>query len=167
MEDESVIHIFTDGVTIGTQDVRYIKSVALSALYVCDIKDVEGSIVITDDDTVRVLNRDYRGIDETTDVLSFSNDHEGKYYGDPGRLQDRFTGDQFVLPDTVTDQLGEIVISLTQIKRQATGPVIDELGHMVAHGFLHLLGYDHEEEAEKLVMEHLESRIMNRAKQIV
>ena len=167
MEDESVIHIFTDGVTVGTQDIQYIKSVALSALHVCETKDIEGSIVITDDDTVRVLNRDYRGIDETTDVLSFSNDHEGKYYGDPDGLQDRFTGDQFVLPDTVTRQLGEIVISLTQIKRQATGPVIDELGHMVAHGFLHLLGYDHEEEAEKLVMEHLESRIMNRAKQIV
>ena len=167
MEDESVIHIFTDGVTVGTQDVKYIKSVALSALYVCDMRDVEGSIVITDDDTVRLLNRDYRGIDETTDVLSFSNDHEGKYYGDLDGLQDRFTGDQFVLPDTVAEQLGEIVISLTQIKRQATGSVIDELGHMVAHGFLHLLGYDHEEEAEKFVMEQLESRIINRAKQIV
>ena len=167
MEDESVIHIFPDGGTVGTQDVKYIMSVALSALYVCDMRDVEASIVITDDDTVRVLNRDYRGIDETTDVLSFSNDHEGKYYGDLDGLQDRFTGDQFVLPDTVTDQLGEIVISLTQIKRQATGPVIDELGHMVAHGFLHLLGYDHEEEAEKFVMEQVESRIINRAKQIV
>ena len=167
MEDESVIHIFPDGVTVGTQDVKYIKSVALSALYVCDMRDVEASIVITDDDTVRVLNRDYRGIDETTDVLSFSNDHEGKYYGDLDGLQDRFTGDQFVLPDTVAEQLGEIVISLTQIKRQATGSVIDELGHMVAHGFLHLLGYDHEEEAEKFVMEQLESRIINRAKQIV
>ena len=167
MEEESVIHIFSDGVAVEPRDLQYIKSVALSTLDVCDVRDIEGSIVITDDDTVRVLNRDYRGIDEPTDVLAFSNDHEGKYYGDPGRLQDRFTGDQFVLPDTVTDQLGEIVISLTQIKRQATGPVIDELGHMVAHGFLHLLGYDHEEEAEKLVMEHLESRIMNRAKQIV
>ena len=167
MEEESVIHIFSDGITVEARDLQYIKSVALSALDVCDIRDTEGSIVITDDDTVKALNRDYRGINETTDVLSFSNDHEGKYYGDPDGLQERFTGDQFVLPDTVTDQLGEIVISLTQIKRQATGPVIDELGHMVAHGFLHLLGYDHEEEAEKFVMEQLESRIINRAKQIV
>jgi len=167
MEEESVIHIFSDGVAVEPRDLQYIKSVALSTLEVCDIRDIEGSIVITDDDTVKALNRDYRGINETTDVLSFSNDHEGKYYGDPGSLKDRFTGEQFVLPDTITDQLGEVVISLTQIKRQAIGPVIDELGHIVAHGFLHLLGYDHEEEADKIVMQQLEGRIMKKAKQIV
>tara|TARA_Y100000758_G_C16016520_1_gene409504 strand:- start:380 stop:883 length:504 start_codon:yes stop_codon:yes gene_type:complete len=167
MEEESVIHIFSDGITVEARNLQYIKSVALSALDVCDIRDTEGSIVITDDDTVKALNRDYRGINETTDVLSFSNDHEGKYYGDPSSLQDRFTGEQFVLPDTITSQLGEVVISLAQIKRQSVGPVIDELGRIVAHGFLHLLGYDHEKEADKIVMQQLESRIMKRAKQIV
>ena len=59
MEEESVIHIFSDGITVEARDLQYIKSVALSALDVCDIRDTEGSIVITDDDTVKALNRDY------------------------------------------------------------------------------------------------------------
>ncbi|MEC7884100.1 MAG: rRNA maturation RNase YbeY, partial [Chloroflexota bacterium] len=114
MEKENVINIFLDGVSNEILNLGYIESVALSALHICNVAGVEGSIVLADDDTLRGLNRDYRGIDETTDVLSFSNDHEGEYYGDPTDLNDRFTGDSFVLPETVTDQLGEVVISLPQ-----------------------------------------------------
>jgi len=167
MEKENVINIFLDGVSGEILELGYIESVALSALHVCNVSGVESSIVLTDDDTLRDLNREYRGIDETTDVLSFSNDHEGEYYGDPADLNDRFTGDSFVLPETVTDQLGEVVISLPQIERQANGLLIDELGHIVAHGFLHLLGYDHEKHEDKVVMQHLESDILERAKNIV
>ena len=72
-----------------------------------------------------------------------------------------------MLPETVTDQLGEVVISLPQIERQANGLFIDELGHIVAHGFLHLLGYDHEKHEEKAVMQRLESDILERAENIV
>jgi probable rRNA maturation factor len=88
----------------------------------------EVHILVTDDAQMRELNRQYRGLDEATDVLSFA---DGDELPDGGRL------------------LGSIVISLDTARRQA-----DELGHgelqeldeLVLHGVLHLLGYDHEED---------------------
>ena len=77
MEKENVINIFLDGVSSEILNLGYIESVALSALHICSVAGVEASIVLADDDTLRGLNRDYRGIDETTDVLSFSNDTKG------------------------------------------------------------------------------------------
>ncbi len=88
-------------------------------------------MLITDDDQVRELIRDYAGEDKATDVLSFS-------------LRE---GEEFVSPDDVT-RLGEVIISYPTAERQAKEaghPVADELSHLVVHGVLHLLGYDHVE----------------------
>jgi probable rRNA maturation factor len=92
----------------------------------------EVSIVVTDDDTVRDLNRRYRGIDEPTDVLSFG--HEP-------------TGDSFVTPPDGVRRLGEVILSWPTAERQAREAcrtVQEEAAHLVLHGLLHLLGYDHE-----------------------
>ena len=85
------------------------------------------SILITDDREIRDLNRDYRGIDRPTDVLSFSlREGEGA----------RAAG----------DELGDVVLSATTTRRQARAarrPFLDETTMLLAHGLLHLLGWDH------------------------
>jgi probable rRNA maturation factor len=108
------------------------------------------NVVVADDLTVRTLNRWYRGEDAPTDVLSFS-------------LQ---TDDGFVLPPGRVRDLGEVVISYPTASRQARAArlgVNDELGHLLVHGVLHLLGYDHEKSAEAKVMRAREEAILGRA----
>jgi probable rRNA maturation factor len=88
----------------------------------------ELSILLTDDREIRILNRDYRGIDRATDVLSFAL-REGE-------------GARFA-----REQLGDVVLSVTTAKRQAreaNRSLLDEATMLVAHGLLHLLGRDHD-----------------------
>ena len=122
------------------------------------------SVVIADDDVVRELNRQHRGLDENTDVLSFSFTHEGEYYGEEER---RALGADidFVLPPTENEgvSLGEIIISYPQTYRQAEQaghPVEQELTVLLVHGVLHLLGYDHEEPDDEAVMKAATARAM-------
>ena len=129
----------------------------------CNIHTGEASIFITNDENLRDLNRKYRGLDEVTDVLSFSNDHEGEYYGseDDGRVG--LSSEEFIIPSDFADQIGEIVISLPQVERQALENDVEmsqELKFLVVHGFLHLLGYDHVESEDRKEMESLEKDII-------
>jgi rRNA maturation RNase YbeY len=103
-----------------------------------DRSEAELSILLTDDKTIAKLNHDYRKKDRPTDVLSFHFDSTG-------------------LPSTLDAGwlLGDIVISLDTAARQATGrkrPLEEELRWLLAHGVLHLIGYDHADPEEKRVM---------------
>jgi probable rRNA maturation factor len=124
------------------------------------------SVVIADDEVVRDLNRQHRGLDENTDVLSFSFTHQGEYYGEAER--DAVTADEnFVLPPDVkaNESLGEIIISYPQTQRQAeeAGHTVDrELTVLLIHGVLHLLGHDHEEPDDEVAMKAAEARVMIR-----
>lgn len=104
---------------------------------------LELSIVLGDDALVQQLNRDYRGKDKPTNVLSFAfEDAEGPDAGD----------DAPVL-------LGDVIVARETVAREAAeqGKSFDaHFMHLVAHGVLHLLGYDHETEEEAGVMEALE-----------
>ncbi len=122
------------------------------------------SVVIADDEVVRELNRRHRGLDENTDVLSFSFTHEGEYYGEEQRDKSE-TEIDFVLPPSESDDtsLGEIIISYPQTCRQAEQaghPVGQELTVLLVHGVLHLLGYDHEEPDDEAVMKAATARAM-------
>ena len=77
------------------------------------------SVVFAGDEVVRELNREHRGLDETTDVLAFSFAHEGEYYGEPdGRIPvDEMPG--FALPPGEPEPLGEVIVSYPQAVRQA------------------------------------------------
>lgn len=107
-------------------------------------------VVITDDEAVRELNRRWRGMDRTTDVLSFS-------------LQE---GDAEFPPDPEgVIQLGEVIISLPQAQRQAERrghSLRQEITLLTVHGILHLLGYDHERPAERKKMRVREAEILSR-----
>ena len=105
------------------------------------------SVVFSDDATVRALNRDYRGVDRTTDVLSFGLSEDERPDGD--------TTAGFVLPPGAGRQLGEVIVSVETAERQAAAyhrDIAHELAHLVVHGVLHLLGHDHAEAAEEARM---------------
>ena len=118
------------------------------------------SLLLTDDDTVRELNREFRGVDRTTDVLSFSADHAGHWAGDeapPDAVEPRQV--DFPMPDGEPPPLGDIVVSVPQANRQAEAqgvPLLQELALLIVHGALHLLGHDHYEDGERAEMQSLE-----------
>jgi probable rRNA maturation factor len=105
--------------------------------------NAEVAIVIEDDAHVQALNKQFRGINEPTDVLSFS------YSG--------------VNPDSGQDILGDILIAYPRAAQQAEEgghPVMDELILLVVHATLHLLGYDHETQASKEEMWWVQNDIL-------
>ena len=143
--------------------VTELRRTAARALRVGDAGEAASvDVVVTGDDVVRELNRRYRGLDETTDVLSFSFTHAGEYQGDdeaPGAPADL----DFPVPAGADGSLGEVIISYPQAERQSeqaghgTGR---ELSKLLAHGVLHLLGHDHESEGEAIVMKRLETEAL-------
>lgn len=128
-----------------------------------DKEDVKRGIVtltLTDDEGIRELNRQYRGLDKPTDVLSFSMlegeeadiSFEGEYEVVEG---DEEESDGVVGADPFADMIGDIVISVPRAEAQAAeyGHSFErELGFLFVHGFLHLLGYDHGNEEEEREM---------------
>ena len=119
-------------------------------------------VVIADDKTVRDLNRRHRGIDDTTDVLAFSNISEGRYYGDEPPQPAEAAG-AFVTPPGQAADIGEVVISYPQAVRQARQAghsVRRELAALLAHGLLHLLGYDHEDPEDEAEMTARQEALM-------
>ena len=121
------------------------------------------SVVIADDETVELINEEYRGLPDVTDVLSFSNVHSGTYYGDDDRKHSDETIDGFVMSPDFDPGLGEVIVSYPQTCRQArdAGRTVKiELAQLVAHGIFHLLGYDHEEPAEAALMRSKERQAM-------
>lgn len=118
---------------IRPADVRQRAERMLEALR---MKDAELSVLLCDDATIHALNRDYRKKDRPTDVLAFA-----MREGEGGDLHPTL--------------LGDIVISVETARRQAheqARSIADEVTFLLAHGLLHLLGYDHRTEAEDRVM---------------
>jgi probable rRNA maturation factor len=106
-------------------------------------RKAELAIVLTNDSAVRLLNRQWRGIDKPTNVLSFP--AEG--------------------PSGEPPLIGDIVLGYETIAQEArdTGkPFAHHVAHLAVHGFLHLLGYDHQRDKDADVMEQTERRILRR-----
>ena len=107
----------------------------------------ELGVTVTDDETVRSLNREYAGEDAVTDVLSFSQREGEALVGAPGSVP----------------PLGEVIIAYPQALRQARerghSPVA-EVAHLLIHGTLHLLGYDHAEAGEERRMRAREGELL-------
>ena len=124
--------------------------------YECEIE-----LTITDSEEVHKINKEYRNIDSTTDVLSFPNVE----WDSPADYDcDGFNDDYIVNPDTEMIMLGQIVLNKDRIISQA-----EEFGHsvkreyafLIAHSMLHLLGYDHMVEDEAKVMETKQSEYLD------
>jgi probable rRNA maturation factor len=130
--------------------LREIVEAALSAEKVA--RPVELSLLVTGDREVHKLNRDYRGIDKTTDVITFA-------------LTEDRDDTEFVTPPDKISRLGEIIISYPQASAQARAnkqTIKAELAWLVVHGLLHLLGYDHGDDASEAAMRKREDKILRK-----
>ncbi|MBI5163013.1 MAG: rRNA maturation RNase YbeY [Magnetospirillum sp.] len=125
---------------------RRVAAAALGA-GACDDGPLELSLVLADDATVRDLNRTWRGQDKATNVLSFA------------ALDD----DAAPLPEGAPLLLGDVIIAFETCAREAAdeGKSLDDhLSHLVVHGVLHLIGFDHRDDAAAEEMEGLETAIL-------
>jgi probable rRNA maturation factor len=109
-----------------------------------DLPDAELSILLCDDEMIRELNREYRAKDRPTDVLAFP----------------MWEGDE---PSPHRELLGDVVISVPTAARQASDrdrPIIDEVTFLLAHGLLHLVGYDHQSRRDEREMNAETNRLL-------
>lgn len=122
--------------------------------------EAEVNIILTDDEGIQEINKEFRSIDNPTDVLSFP-------MGDfdvPSnfeRLEE--SSEDYFHPETGELLLGDIVISVDKVMEQAEKyghSMARELAFLVAHSMLHLCGYDHMEEAERELMEQRQEDIL-------
>ncbi len=118
---------------------------AASSAADADVGGAEVAVLLTDDATIRTLNKDFRGIDKPTNVLSFPAPEGG-------------SGE-----DEAPRALGDIAIAYETLRREADEerkPFAHHLSHLAVHGFLHLIGYDHETDDDAEAMEALEAEIL-------
>jgi probable rRNA maturation factor len=138
----------TDIETIVQQAADAALDRCLAAFLGPKMRPVDLSILLTDDATIQNLNREWRGKDRPTNVLSFPG-------VDPQEL--------VFLPTGAPVLLGDIVVAYETVEREARERGIgidDHLTHLVIHGTLHLLGYDHEDDDEAVLMEGLETELL-------
>lgn len=125
----------------GKISIRWIKMLVKKMLDYKGLEGIEISVYITDDQVIRELNKNYRGKDKATDVLSFVFDEPAGSY----------------------KLLGEIVISIDTAKKQSEAighSIEEEIKRLLVHGFVHLLGYDHELKEEEGLFREIEEDIM-------
>ena len=112
-----------------------------------DTGEAELAVMLTDDSGIRTLNSNWRGIDKPTNVLSF-----------PALPPTGPVG-----PDDAPRMLGDIAIAYETVRKEADDeqkPFDHHLSHLAVHGYLHLIGYDHENDADAEAMESLETEIL-------
>ncbi|MBO6783896.1 MAG: rRNA maturation RNase YbeY [Alphaproteobacteria bacterium] len=147
-EDPSIIVDIADEAWRGSglSDIEDLVGEAVLAALRSEGRDgaVEVGVRLTDDQDIRALNRDWRGLDKPTNVLAFATDEETGFAGAP-------------VP------LGDVVVAFETCRTEARDEgkmLADHLRHLVVHGTLHLLGHDHEDAAEADIMEATERRIL-------
>jgi len=122
---------------------RLIRAAIIAAIEVADLryaKDAELSVLLTDDQAVQELNRQWRNIDKPTNVLSFP-------------------GEDIEVGQTAGMLLGDIAMGQQTLAKEALNEgkrFEDHFSHLVIHGFLHLFGYDHQDDEEAEIMEQFE-----------
>lgn len=111
------------------------------------------TIILTNPKQIQTINKNYRGIDKATDVLSFP-------MFEKDELDQKIKKNDFLQEDV----LGDIVISIECVAEQAKEyehSFDREFSYMLVHGFYHLMGYDHIQEADKIKMRQKEEKILN------
>ena len=121
------------------KELEVVEKVFVSAINKEKLEDVTFNLIIVDNEYIHELNKNYRGIDRETDVITFA-------------LEDE---DSIVLPEEVERNLGDIYISIDKAVSQAEEyghGLLRELSFLAVHGFYHLLGYDHMNPEDEKVM---------------
>lgn len=146
----------SQGVTEKDQKlIRDVLNFAGSYIHLAD--STEMSVTLVNNDEIQRINRDYRGADRATDVISFA-------------IEDQADDDDFpiimdeTMEDVIPENIGDIFVSVDKVAEQADylGHSFQrELGFLVVHGFLHLNGYDHMQKKDADVMFPLQKEILN------
>ena len=134
---------------VPQEDVDAVRRAVLTVGELYGVMDAEVSVTLTDDAHIHVLNRDYRSVDRPTDVLSFA-------------LTE--SEEPAIIDAPYGVVLGDLVISLERVAAQAEEyghSVLRELSFLTVHGMLHLLGYDHIEEEDRVEMEEEQRHVMD------
>lgn len=120
-------------------ELETVEKVLLSAIKKEKLEDVTFNLIIVDNEYIHELNKNYRGIDRETDVITFA-------------LEDE---DSIIVPEEEGRNLGDIYISIDKARSQAEEfghGLLRELSFLAVHGFYHLLGYDHMTPEDEEVM---------------
>jgi len=131
----------------GAEAVIHRAVAAAADMVDAGIGEAELAVMLTDDAGIRTLNSNWRGIDKPTNVLSF-----------PALPPTGPAG-----PDDAPRMLGDIAIAYETTRKEADDeqkPFDHHLSHLAVHGFLHLIGYDHESDGDAETMETLEQEIL-------
>ena len=143
-----LVSLEVDDEVVGRVDAASLATMIDRVMAEDTVADGSGlTLVLTDDSLLHELNLRHRDVDAATDVLSFPAEE----------------GEPFPQPEGETPYLGDIVVSVESVERQASEAGLtatDELAHVVLHGLLHLLGYDHEEADEEAVMKAREEAVL-------
>lgn len=147
----SKVEIFTEGeLSLPYSGItkEYISSISEKVLELTQAVNVSVSVILTTNKIIHEINREYRGKDTPTDVISFA------YRDEP-----------FPVPDSLVEELGDVYISLEKADEQCVEYEVTlqtEVKRLLIHGILHLLGYDHETSPEdEKNMQDLEDKLIN------
>ncbi|MCL1911422.1 MAG: rRNA maturation RNase YbeY [Leptospirales bacterium] len=136
---KAILEVFTEGIELPWRhlDEGRILTLAENICGILAIEDVSLSLIMTNDECIRKINREFRKKDSPTDVISFA-------YADDD--------DDFPHGEGGIDELGDIYISLERTAEQSVEYGVsleDEFKRLLIHGILHLIGYDHEKSVEE------------------
>ena len=148
-----------DIVYLNVEEDNNLEEIIHKVIEKCyEIKNIKGyiGITLTDNENISKFNREYRNIDKETDVLSFP-------------IMEKEELDNFKIDEDVVKQimLGDIIISIPKVKEQAKeyGHSLErEFAYMLVHAYCHLIGYDHIQEEDKIIMRQEEENILNKLK---
>ncbi len=135
------------------------KVIDASLDYIVCPYEAEVNLLLTMNDAIQEMNRDFRQIDRATDVLSFPMVD----YEEAGAFDFLEESDEYFHPETGELILGDIVISKEKVVAQAEDfghSVEREYAFLIAHSMLHLFGFDHMEEDERITMERMQAEIL-------
>lgn len=121
--------------------------------------ECEVNVLLVDDEAIREMNAEFRGIEKSTDVLSFPMID----YAAPAAFEGFDERGELFHPESGELLLGDIVVSIEHVRAQAEAyghSPVRELAFLVAHSMLHLMGYDHIDEDERAVMEGRQEAIL-------
>lgn len=152
IEDHSWTAAIPDIVAVA-QKVKetVLQEVTESIDYLDVAKDFTVNLCLSDDTNVHQLNLEFRGFDKPTNVLSFAN------------IDSEDFDNMLEFEDII--EMGDIIIAFETMKKEAVEQEVsfkDHFCHLWAHGLLHILGYDHIEEDERLEMEQIEISVLNK-----
>ncbi len=127
-------------------DIEFLKDLAKKTLKYMDVENAIMNIIIVSTDKIHSINKEYRGIDRPTDVISFALEDDNTFI----KTDYRVLGDIYICLDKVVEQAKEYGHSFKR-----------EISFLTVHGILHLLGYDHMNKDDERIMFGLQEAILN------